>query len=327
MDSLLQARFQIARELVAPILASVVRKDTSHAAFHGCIDWHSAVHGVWAVTAYARMTGDAGCNGALEDLLQPEKLAAERALLAARPEFEMPYGRAWFLRLAREHALYTGSGALQPMAEEVLASMLARYRAHPPDPRRGSYGSDSWALINMLDYAAWSGSGAAEAAVRGLVERHFVDHGGGCGYAPEQGHFMAIATNWAWLVGKVLPRAEFATWAREFFAGTGLPEPVLRPANWHHHGLNFSRAWGLWALHAATASGETGHQTRDKASPGYLDAYAAHFRATYGTPRLWRGSYEGVGHWVPQFGLLALQPLFEAASAGAGAPTSGVSRV
>src|SRR5262249_51198358 len=82
----------------------------------------------------------------------------------------------------------------------------------------------------------------------------------------------------------------------------GPPGPVAQPASWHHHGLNFSRAWGLWALYAASPLGD--------AREGYLKAYAAHFRATYDMPALWRGSYHGVGHWVPQFGMLALQPLF-----------------
>jgi DUF2891 family protein len=312
MQALLQARREIARELVEPIRKSVERKDTGHAAFHGCIDWHSAVHGVWALTAYARMTGDTICDGLLEETLRPETLAAERALLAARPGFEMPYGRAWFLRLAREHGLHrghhNGRGTLHPelqsMAGEVLDSMLAYYGGQRrPDPRRGSYGSDSWALINMLNYAVWSGDAAAEAAIRILVEAHFLDHGGGCDWAQENGHFMAVATNWAWLVSKVLPHPDFEYWQREFFADTGLPRPVARPVSWHHHGLNFSRAWGLWALHAAVGS--------EEAKAAYLNAYAAHFRAAYDTPSLWCGSYEGVGHWVPQFGMLALQPLFD----------------
>src|SRR5262245_58997812 len=301
MQSLLPARLEIARELVEPILASVVRRDTRHAAFHGCIDWHSAVHGVWALAAYRRMTGDTACDGVLEATMRPEKIAAERALLRARPDFEMPYGRAWFLRLARENALHAGSKELQPMADEVLATMLAYYGAHKPDPRRGNYLSDSWALINMLDYATWSTDAAAEAVIRGLVEAHFIGHGDGCDYDLEAGHFMAVATNWAWLVSKVLPAGDFAHWSRELF-GPGLPQPVRRLLSWHHHGLNFSRAWGLWALHAASAHGD--------AKEAYLDAYAAHFHATYATPALWSGSYRSVGHWVPQFGMLALQPLF-----------------
>jgi hypothetical protein len=116
---------------------------------------------------------------------------------------------------------------------------------------------------------------------------------------------MAVATNWAWLVSKVLPRAEFAPWCEQFFAPIGMPQPVTAPVNWHHHGLNFSRCWSLWALAQASRT--------EPARRAFLDAYVAHFRAGYDQPERWRGDYRGVGHWVPQFGMLALQGLFEAA--------------
>ena len=298
---LIEVRARIAAELAAHIALCVARRDSRHAAFRGCLDWHSAVHGVWALVAYARMTGDRRHDGLVAEILEPDGLAAERALLRERADFEMPYGRAWFLRLAREHATAFLSPALRPMADEVLGSMLACYGSRRPDPRRGSYESDSWALINMHDYAGWSGNAAALETIRGWVRTHFVDAEGGCDDAPEMGHFMAVGTNRAWLVSRVLAREAFDRWAETFFA-PGLPRPVARPVNWHHHGLNFSRARGLYALHAASGSA--------RARRAYLEAYVAHFRATYETPALWRGSYEGVGHWVPQFGMLALQPLF-----------------
>ena len=140
---------------------ALARTDTDHIAFHGCIDWHSAVHGTWALTAYSRMTGDTRYAPFIAEVLSPEKIAAERAFIAARPDFEMPYGRAWFLRLALEHERAFGSDALKPMADDVLASLLAIYAQRQPDPRRGSYQSDSWALINMYDYAQKSQNGAA----------------------------------------------------------------------------------------------------------------------------------------------------------------------
>jgi hypothetical protein len=299
---LLEKRLEIAADLARSIRLCVARKDSSHAAFHGCLDWHSAVHGVWALVAYARMSGDRQYDGFLNGLLRPDRIAAELGLLRARAQFEMPYGRAWFLRLAREHELHFGDGRLKAMADDVLASLLAYYARRRPDPRRGSYESDSWALINMHEYAGWSGNAAAAGAVSGWVEAHFVRHDGGCDYGLEAGHFMAVCSNWAWLVSKVLAQDTFDRWAEAFFARPGLPRPVGQPMNWHHHGLNFSRAWGLWALHAASGSAA--------AKRAYLEAYAAHFCATYDRPMLWRGSYEGVGHWVPQFGMLALQPLF-----------------
>ncbi len=129
----------------------------------------------------------------------------------------MPYGRAWFLRLAMEHQLAFGGDALKPMADDVLASLLATYAQRQPDPRRGSYGSDSWALINMYDYAERSQNGAARAAVRDWVQQHFVQYEGGCDYALENGHFMAVATNWAWLVSRVLEQERVRPLGGDFF--------------------------------------------------------------------------------------------------------------
>ena len=299
---MMREKAAMAGALVAAVREALARRDTDHIAFHGCIDWHSAVHGTWALTAYTRMTGDIQYAPFIADILTPEKIAAERAFIASRPDFEMPYGRAWFLRLALEHRRAFGSAALTSMADDLLASLLAVYRARQPDPRRGSYGSDSWALINMHDYAASSGNASALASVCDWVKRHFLPLEGDFDYASEHGHFMGVGTNWAWLVSRVLPQDEFDRWATAFFAKPGLPRPVTQPVNWHHHGLNFSRAWGLWGLHAVSGSLE--------AKDAYLAAYIAHVRASYDEPQLWRGSYQGVGHWVPQFGMFALQPLF-----------------
>jgi hypothetical protein len=109
---------------------------------------------------------------------------------------------------------------------------------------------------------------------------------------------MAICTNWASLVSKVLDRGEFDDWAARFFKDIGLPRSVKSPINWHHHGLNFSRAWGLWELYTTTGD------------VSYAEAFVAHFEETYKDTSQWRGSYVGVAHWVPQFGMFALQPLF-----------------
>jgi len=302
IQPLLDAKTHMAEAFAAVIRPALERKDTDHIAFHGCIDWHSAVHGAWALTAYTRMTGDRQYEGFIGEVLTPERIAGERAYLAERPEFEMPYERAWFLRLAREHRQAFGTDDFQPMADDVLASLLARYERHKPSPQSGSYQSDSWALLNMLDYATETGDTRAAQQVRTLIHEHFVPCTGDCGYHLEHPEFMAVVTNWAWLVSRVMELEAFERWAQAFFARTGLPEPVTDPTTWHLHGLNFSRAWGLWALYEATKSPE--------ARNAYLAAYAAHFRQNFDRPEWWRDSYAGIAHWVPQFGMLALQPLF-----------------
>src|SRR5262245_47626768 len=52
--TLTRDRVEIVTDLARPIAECLARRDTEHAAFHGCIDWHSAVHAAWALSAYTR---------------------------------------------------------------------------------------------------------------------------------------------------------------------------------------------------------------------------------------------------------------------------------
>lgn len=299
LERLSGEKARVANDLGQAIATCVSRTDTNHHAFNGCIDWHSSVHGVWALNAIMRATGRDEYRPLVEDALAPEKLALEREYLRERPRFEMPYGRAWFLRLAIDHGKLTGSAALLPMADAMLGTLIAFYRQRPPYPLSGSYNSASWAYINMLDYARFTADDEAEREILASINAHFPFGEISCSYDLEHGHFMAVCTNLAMLAARIMTPEEFRAWAGGFFAKSGLPEPVTDPVNWHHYGLNFSRAWGLWDIYVSTGD------------PAFADAYARHFRASFDNPENWRGSYRGVGHWVAQFGMFALQPLFD----------------
>ena len=286
---------EILHSFARQIRGAVLRRDTDHAIFHGCIDWHSAVHGHWALLTVARLGGDEKLRSFVIERLAAIEL--ERCFIAADPAFEVPYGHAWFLRLAAE-AERSGEQCLRPMAEEIAHSLTDYMTARVFDPAIDSYQSQSWALINLR---AWGAHTGARDLVALVDERVRATPPAPCD--PETdvraGSFMATATNWAWLLALALPQAE----ARRAIA-TLLPDPhALRPletiaAN-HLHALNFSRAWGLWRIFRATGD------ARWRAS------YARHVRISYERRDLWAGEYRKVGHWVAQFGVLALQPLFE----------------
>jgi hypothetical protein len=272
------------------------RQDTAHPAFKGCIDWHSAVHGVWALLAYQRATGDAQYAALVASILNKDALAQERAHLQQAPLFEMPYGRAWFLLLAIEHHRLTGLKDLLPFADEVALSLRDYYRRHGIDRFSGAYQSASWALINLFDYAQHRHLSDLEAEVKDAVKKNFVDVEPKCAIFRERGEFMAICSNWAALVARVLPREEYAPWLEKFIAINGLPTPLAHSDSDHEFGL--SRAWGLWDMCAASGRADV------------AAAYAAHLKAGYQPASNWRGSYQAVGHWVAQFSLFALQPMF-----------------
>ena len=77
-------------------------------AFHGCYDWHSAVHGHWLLVRLLRKFPDAPfaatARAELARSLVSENVAREVSYLqrAGRTSFERPYGLAWLLQLTAE---------------------------------------------------------------------------------------------------------------------------------------------------------------------------------------------------------------------------------
>ncbi len=294
-------RPRIAADLSQPIAVCLARRDTDRPLFHGCVDWHSSVHGTWALTAYTWATGDQRYKAMLRERLKPNLVAQEEDYLARNRGFEMPYGRSWFLRLAVDYRRLFGDDLLDGFAKMVAESLVDRFKVQPPDPSAGAYDSDTWALINLYDYARASHDQNLLDFVAAQVHRGYLI-AGACPAAEAEvasGEFMAICTNWAWLVGDVLPRDAFVPWLARFMPETAPLVPVADPVGAHQSGLNFSRAWGLWALY---------RKTDDR---HWLSAYLAHVHATYDHPEQWKGSYWTVAHWVPQFGMLAVMMTYD----------------
>ena len=299
---LVAARQEMALSLAEPIVDCVRRQDTSHPIFHGCVDWHSAVHGHWALTAVARVTANPKLLDAVTARLQPALIAEERQDLAASPGFEMPYGRAWFLRLAMEYERAGGDQRLRPMAEELAVSLADHLQSVGLDPLVGSYDSETWAAINLRNWGIFRGDAALVALVDGLVADAARTVPRPCPFQRDlqDRSFMAICTNWAWLVGEGVGGAAGKAAMLSILPPDMPMPPVTRPASDHLNGLDFSRSWGLW------------HLWRRTGDPAYLKAYADHLRLAYRNRDWWAGDYHSVGHWVAQFGVLAVMPLFEA---------------
>lgn len=281
----------------------VIRHDTAHPAFHGCIDWHSACHAIWALLAYRGLSGDRQHDAIVDHILMPAKQALEMADLATRPQFEMPYGRAWYLRLALEDRQVTGSTRLTYFARDVAASLTANYRNRQIDPFAREYANPCWALINLMDYA----SVEARPDITDLVKEAATRMKASLDRLPSEADedswpdFMAVTPMFCELmvrsgaaeVGMVMDKAG---------ARLRALQPITEPKKPHHYALNFSRGWALLAL--ALSSGD------DKLLASALD----HIEMNLRHPSWWRGDYRAVSHWVPQFGMFALQRAMRQAS-------------
>lgn len=292
-------RTEIASALAAQASYCFGRPDTDDTPiFRGCVDWHSASHAAWALSAYQRMTGDNQYAAQLEAKFTPADIATEARYLREHARFEMPYGRAWFLRLAVER-MRMGDHRFDTMAAEVAQSIRDFYTQNPADPTVGEYQNPSWALINLLLYARQTHNTALQDFVHAQVRTHFTDQR--CDLALEQHGFIAVCTTWAWLVEQTLPAPNFRAWYSHWNPGieTLRPLAIGDMESAHDYGRNFSRAWGLY--HLAETLDDDALRT----------SYAAHVTTGFEPRMQWSGEYMVNGHWVAQFGMLAVQPLFE----------------
>ena len=298
------ANEHLARLAAAPAVC-VQRKDSEHVVFHGCYDWHSSAHGIWSLMAYQQMTGDAQYEPIVQAALTAEGIAAEAQMLRDKPDFEMPYGRAWFLRLAIAHGKLYGRTYVTDMADEVARSMLAYYQANRPDPRAIEYANPAWALINLTEYGDYRATlGDGDFPTRAQIEpliKPFLTRVSTCPLEGERAkpEFMAVCMNWGALLALWMSPEDARTNIAEILPDADTAGPITEAASTHHFGLNFSRAWASWIIYA-----RTGDERFAKIFADHMEFQMAH-------PDWWEGDYNAVGHWVAQFGIFAWQRFLE----------------
>ncbi len=293
--------------LVPIVRAGIARADTEHVVFHGNVDWHSAVHGHWALLRVARVTGrHAEAAADADRSLAPEGLAKEAAYLDANPAFEMPYGRAWFLRLAIEHDTWSRATGgkdperLRPMAEKVARSLTAWFEDRKPSPESYEYANEAWALAQMHAWATFTKDDAGRARVAGIVQQRFLGDATAIGFGEDQGRpeFFSRFGNWAYLVVRTQDKDAIAAFLAKHPVADADLAPVEPGAKDHHLGMNWSRAWALASLAAAVPEGPERTRLRT--------AFSAHVAAGIRTHDLRAGDFRAYDHWVPQFAVYAL---------------------
>jgi hypothetical protein len=306
-------------QLARIAVVSIAKRDTDHAVFHGAYDWHSAVHSHWSLLRCARWaqrtaqpaadTAEAAslADTAIASLLREDGAALDRevALLKSNVRFEMPYGRAWALRLTVEfEAVRAGDTGLAALGDVCFDSLLAFYKAAPPTPSELEYRNASFALHEMLRYAAHRGAARALelATIGAWVRERFV-----LGAVPPasladdldaSAGFFSRAGNWAALLVAAVetgqaPAEEARRLLRPLVAcdGAALNPVDVATGAVHHLGMNPSRAWGLACV--ARALPERRAELRS--------AVAAHERAARETHARVAGDYYAYDHWVPSF--------------------------
>lgn len=281
-----------------------------HPIFYGSFDWHSCVHGWWAVLTLRRLFPDIEEAGAIAELstdsFTAEKVGGELAYLD-RPlsrGFERPYGWAWLLYLHLEATRHSESWGreLEPLAR-AFAQRLSDYLQILTYPIRvGTHFNTPFALVLSLEWAEqFDAKLATLIRTRSL---HWFGADRDCqAWEPGGDEFLSPALIEALCMARTHP-SEFSAWFGHFLPGVAQRQPatLFDPAIVsdrsdgkiaHLDGLNLSRCW-CWRMIAPLLAGEEGRIARETADD-HLDAALSHIA----------GDYMGE-HWLASFALLAL---------------------
>jgi Protein of unknown function (DUF2891) len=286
--------------------------------FHGCIDWHSAVHAAYSHHVLYRRTGDKKYLDLVDAQFAPQGvplIEAEQAYVQAKaPDYlltENPYGFGWFLVLAKEREESTKSEDLRPLADFASEQLVSWYetRASEGDANEfilnRAHPNYSWSLINLDTWARYTKDkdllAATKEAVKPLLDKELDEF---CPLSMDQSP-GAAGFQPACLMRLVAIAQVQGPSARKWVSSR-LPKdysipPVTEPSSCHAGGLNFTRAFALYRLYELTGNTK------------FRDNYAELIRYHVGRPDLYMGhDYAGnpdylcYSHWVAQVGVRAI---------------------
>lgn len=282
-------------QLVGIVEKCVVKEDTRHELFHGCVDWHSSVHGHWALLWGAHLLNDENLSNWVLSRFEPNALKKELDSLRDKDKwgrtFEMPYGRAWLLQLATDAEKLYGFQELRPLADYCYDSMLVYARNQGGNIEASDYSNASWYLYQLLNWARFNNYKKNEEEILEIISNRYTKEINWPDFRNVHGFFDPTA-----LAALLLSTTnDNKAWSNvlENYATEDLT-PIVPPYRLAHQGgLNFSRSWGLWAI--ANKSNEYRFRIAAK----------AHRDTMLNNIDYWANDYRRFGHWVAQFGLFS----------------------
>ena len=286
-----------------------------HPAFYGCFDWHSSVHGHWMLVRLLRLYPDLKSNDVIREILSAnitrDNLLSELDYFNRKNEksFERTYGWAWLLKLDQELLLWDDplAGQLHTYLQPLVELLTNRYLEFLPKLlypiRTGEHPNTAFGLSLAYDYACTSDNDSLKQMIENRAHDYYINDVN-CPISWEPGgfDFLSPCLQEAELMSKILPNDEFKLWLNSFLPQLQNLEFNMEVANVsdrtdgklvHLDGLNFCRAWSIYAI--------------TKALPEYrhLNAIAdKHIKASL--PSIIDGSYEGE-HWLASFAVLSMR--------------------
>lgn len=240
--------------------------------FTGNYDWHSSVHGHWALLSMARQTGDSDIESLMRARLSPENLRREREVLfdGEHLTFELPYGRAWLALLLAELSEREEYRAevlsFRQQVEEQLLDWLETHSFDSPQFQRAAASHNSWLFaLFLLQLSRLPHHQSRLDALNGRVQ----EFGALVQNRPSDGYdFLHLPSLLALVEG----------------AQCDFQSPMMGAVemqNCHNAGAAVTQLWPLALADSA--------------------AFERELEAIMARPELWREDFHMVSHWVPQF--------------------------
>jgi hypothetical protein len=289
-------------------------------AFFGCFDWHSAVHGHWALLRLLKTFPDSPrakeITQRLDEHLAPGPLARELAYFGRESNrtFERPYGWGWLLRLAAELHDFDGPRAaewrkaLQPLSAHLSERMIGYLELLSVPVREGTHSNTAFALAHAYDYARITG----DEDLRRVIERrarqfYSADENCPTAYEPSGEDFLSPCLSEADLMRRIMPRGEFSAWLEDFlppvdskgFAAVIRPVEIRDlkdPKIGHLIGLSLQRAWCYEGIAGALSES-------DPRRGVFLRSARLHASTALG--QMFESGYGGE-HWLASFAIYLL---------------------
>ncbi|WP_398495846.1 DUF2891 family protein [Variovorax sp.] len=285
-----EQRADMLKQLAPPILDCLPRVDDVNPKspmFHGCVDWHSAVHAAYSLYAIHRHTGDRKYLEAVEAVLRPELVQQELAYMTNMQGTtgdsgvfgniaEDFYGLSWFLALAKERELATGNKDFRPLGDAAakrIKELVARLTPEEIELRTvtydrakfpfesytaHNYANLPWALVHLKLWGDWVRDESLSTFAKNFVASNLMkpEFDQSCPVSNDAGRpdeFFAPCLMRLAAVARVLG-SEQTEWLKARVPDSFYVEPinVTSDSSWHMTAQNWSRSFALWWIHQTT---------------------------------------------------------------------------
>lgn len=296
----------------------LVRPSQAHPAFHGCLDWHSAVHGHWALVRLLKTFPSISVRDEMERVLdadlKPELIEKEVAYFKNPTGviFERPYGYAWLLRLALELRTLQHPkaaawlAAISPLEQEIVGRAKTYLEKFDVPTRAGFHPNTAFAITHFYDYARVAHDTEFLRVIQKSARKLYMnDRNCPLAYEPSGGDFLSPCLTEADLMRRILSHEEFLSWFKTFlpklddeagrrFLAPAIPSDPNDPIVNHLVGLSLSKASQMQDLVPLLQDGDE--------RKGLLERSIA-YHIENANRYLFNGTYDAGLHWLASFAI------------------------